>query len=82
MAIDSTRLNLFSQAAAMQAVRPTKAVGGRPSEEASGGSASGNNPFGGSNSQYVGLASNNANLSGVSSNIYGRQNISNTIGIA
>lgn len=30
---------------------------------------------------YVGLAGNNANLQGVSSNHFGRQNISNTIGI-
>lgn len=42
MAID--KLNLFAQTSGMQAIAPTKAVGGQPSAEVAGG-ASSDNPF-------------------------------------
>ena len=81
MKIDQIKPNFFLQAPPLQAINPTKTVGKQPYEENEGNPAFGNNPFK-SNPQYVGLANNNANLNGVSSNIFGKQNISNTIGIA
>lgn len=75
------KLNLFAQAPPTQSVNPVKFTGEqKPSSEVSNGTSSGN-PFNKENA-YVGLASNNPNLHGVSSNIFGKQNISNTIGIA
>ena len=53
--------------------------------DANGGQSNRGLAFGaqaGKNEQYTGLAGNNAELSGVYSNIYGKQNISNTIAIA
>ena len=79
--IKSTKPNFFLQAPGLQAINPPKMVGKQPYEENEGNPAFGNNPFK-NNTQYVGLANNNPNLSGVSSNIFGKQNISNTIGIA
>lgn len=81
MTIDSIKPNFFVQAQQLQAITPTKMVGKQPYEENAGNPTFGNNPFK-SNTQYVGLANNNPNLKGVSSNIFGKQNISNTIGIA
>lgn len=76
-----SKLNLAAQASQMQAIKPVNFMGAQsPSSEVSSGTSSGN-PFAQENS-YVGLASNNPNLQGVSSNIFGKQNISNTIGIA
>lgn len=48
------KLNLFNPAQGMQAIQPTKAVGGQPTESSSG-SSSNKNPFGG---QTVGLNTN------------------------
>lgn len=77
MAID--KLNLFSQASAMQAVNPTKAVGGQHSAEVSGGPSSSNNPFG-EKSKGVGLV--NSDLAGMSYKLpNGKQSTCNTIGI-
>jgi hypothetical protein len=44
MGIDSVKLNMFSQASAMQAINPTKAVNGKSSAAVAGGTTS-NNPF-------------------------------------
>ncbi len=46
MGVDSAKLNMFSQASAMQAINPTKAVTGQTSAGVTGGSTSSNNPFG------------------------------------
>ena len=47
MAVDKLSLNLFNQASAMQAINPTKAVGGQSSSGSSGSATSGGNPFAG-----------------------------------
>lgn len=76
-----SKLNLVAQASQMQSVKPVSFTAGQsPSSEVSSGASSGN-PFS-QETPFVGLASNNPNLQGVSSNIFGKQNISNTIGIA
>lgn len=48
----ANKLNLFSQASAMQAIAPTKAVGGQSSSGINNDSNSGNNPF---SSKTVGI---------------------------
>lgn len=76
MAID--KLNLFTQASAMQAISPTKAAIGQSSAEVSGNPAS-KNPFAKEN-KGVGLV--NSDLAGMSYKLpNGKQSTCNTIGI-
>lgn len=55
MAIQGAKLNLFSQANAMQAINPTQSAGRQPYLETSEGKNSYNNPFAGN---YAGINTN------------------------
>jgi hypothetical protein len=84
MSINSTTLNPFSQALAMQsmqAVNPTKAVSGQTTAETAGVLASSGNPFSSDSDYGVGLV--NSDLSNMSYTLpSGKQSTCNTLCVA
>lgn len=75
-------INPFSQSPALQRVSVQAASSGViPRTTRNPNTPSGNPSSGGSNN-YVGLASNNPNITNQYSSIYGKSNVSNTLGIA